>query len=89
MQCPLMKFSCCCFTPKVILMALGFLGLAIGILSAFWPKHSIRFYQWIMKQFNWQVAPIDEAREMRNTKVLGFFLILLSVGIFMVVRSRF
>lgn len=78
MQCPLMRFSCCCLTPKVLFIALGVLGLAVGIFSAIWPRRSIGLYQGIMERFNWKVQPIDEAREVRNTAYLGFFLALLS-----------
>jgi len=56
------------------------LGLAVGVLSAIWPRRSIGLYQWIMERFNWRVTPIDEAREVRNTVFLGAFLALLSGG---------
>lgn len=79
-QCPLSRI-CCCMSPKILLMAIGFLGIALGVLSTFWPRRSIGLYQWIMKQFNWHVAPIDETREVRNTAQLGFLLTLLSLGI--------
>ena len=81
-QCPFSSISCCCIlSPKVIFLALGVLGLAIGILSAFWPKRSIGLYQWIMERYNWKVTPIDEAREVRNTARLGFLLGVLSAAI--------
>ena len=80
MQCRLMRYSCCCLTPKVFFIGLGLLGLAVGVLSAIWPRRSIGLYQWIMERFNWRVTPIDEAREVRNTVFLGAFLALLSGG---------
>ena len=60
---------------------LGVVAVVIGGLSAAAPRRSIRLYQWIMERFNWRVSPIDEAREMRNTRLLGVFLILLSVAL--------
>lgn len=81
MQCPLMKFSCCCLSPKFFLMALGAAGLVLGVLSAFRPRRSIALYQWIMERFNWKVVPLDESREVRNTARLGALLGFLSLGL--------
>lgn len=53
------------------------LVLVLGIFSAAAPGRSIGFYQWIMARFNWRVQPIDEAREIRMTRVMGWVLILL------------
>jgi hypothetical protein len=70
-------------------MTLGCLGVALGILSTLWPKRSIGLYQWIMERFNWRVVPIDEAREVKNTRILGVILIYLSLAIFVIVHCRF
>ena len=53
----------------------GILALGIGLLSAVSPRKSIGLYQWIMARFNWRVTPIDEAREIRTTRLLGILLI--------------
>ena len=63
--------------------AAEFVGIAaflLGALSAVAPTRSIRLYQWIMAQLNWRVSPIDEQREIRNTKLLGVLLVLLSLA---------
>lgn len=84
MQCPLMSLSsCCCYSMlKPVLAALAVAGVAVGILSAGWPGRSIGLYQWIMERFNWRMAPIDLAREIRNTRVLGVLLTVLSLALF-------
>ena len=87
MQCPLN--SGCLMSPKFVFLGIGCLGFALGLLSAVWPQRSIGLYQWIMERFNWKVSPIDEAREVRNTRVLGIALAALSLGIFFMVFSRF
>ena len=56
-------------------------ALAVGALSAVAPGRSIAFYQWIMARCNWRVAPIDDARELRNTRLLGTILIGLSLAL--------
>ena len=87
MQCPL---SGCCFaSPKCVFLMVGCLGFSLGVLSALSPRRSIGFYQWIMERFNWRVAPIDELREVRNTRILGFFLTLLSLVMMGIAFYRF
>ncbi|MFA5159384.1 MAG: hypothetical protein WC484_02645 [Candidatus Omnitrophota bacterium] len=87
MQCPLASY--CCMSPESVFLGIGCLGLVLGILSVVRPKQSIGLYQWIMKCFNWKVAPIDEPREVRNTRVLGVVLVVLSLVIFFMAFSRF
>ncbi len=87
MQCPLS--SGCWMSPKFIFLGVGCLGLAVGILSVVQPKRSIGLYQWIMERFNWKVTPIDEAREIRNTRILGAVLTALSLVIFFMTFSCF
>jgi len=74
---------------KFVFFGIACLGLGLGILSAFWPKRSIGLYQWIMERFNWKVVPIDELREIRNTRILGIALVTLSFAILLAVFSRF
>jgi hypothetical protein len=87
MQCPLRSW--CFMLPKLIFIGIGCLGLALGVLSVVWPKRSIGFYQWIMERFNWKVTPIDEPREVRNTRILGAVLVALSLILFFMVFSCF
>ena len=59
--------------------ATGMVTMALGAFSAAAPAASIRLYQRIMEWFNWRVVPIDERRELRNTKTLGLLLVGLSL----------
>jgi hypothetical protein len=76
-------------SPRFIFFGIGYLGLALGIFSAAWPKRSIGLYQGIMERFNWKVTPIDEPREVRNTRTLGGILVALSLVLFYMVFFRF
>ena len=80
MQC--LVSNCCCMSPKFAFLILGISGSGLGILSAVWPARSIGLYQSIMERFNWKVVPIDLAREIRNTRILGMILAALSLAIF-------
>lgn len=57
----------------------GALALGLGLLSALAPRRSIGLYQRIMAWFNWRAEPLNEAREVRNTRWLGVLLIGLAV----------
>ena len=57
----------------------GVAALVLGCLSVVAPMRSIALYQWIMARLNWRVSPIDEVREVRNTRLLGGLLIFLSL----------
>jgi len=61
--------------------AVGTVGFAFGLFSAFWPRRSINFYEWLMARINWQARPIDEAKEIRNTRALGWLLIGMSLAL--------
>ncbi len=61
---------------------IGVFSFLIGAWSLLSPAKSIGFYIWIMAKFNWTVRPIDEARELRNTRFGGLMLVLLSMIIF-------
>ena len=64
----------------------GVVALLVGVMSTASPQHSMRLYQWIMARCNWRVEPIDRAREIRNTRLLGALLTLLSLALLW--RSR-
>jgi hypothetical protein len=86
MQCPL--GSCCFMAVKLVFLGIGCLGIVVGVLSVVWPKKSIGLYQWMMERFNWKVAPINEAHEVRNTRILGTILAVLSLTIFFMIFYR-
>ena len=60
---------------------IGGAGLVFGIFTALLPRQSIALYQWIMARINWRVSPIDEAHEIRTTRILGVFLTLTSLAL--------
>lgn len=70
-----------------VLYAISFAGIWVGFLSLFSPARSIRLYQAIMRWFNWKVEPIDERREIRNTKWLGMLMAILSFAIAAILLS--
>ena len=57
---------------------IGAFGIFLGTLSFLLPERSIKLYQWLMRNFSWRVEPIDYKRELRNTRVLGLLLLIIS-----------
>ena len=64
---------------------LGTSGVLLGIFSFLWPVQSIRLYQEIMQRFHWRADPLDFKREVRNTRFLGFAMLLLSLLLLLLV----
>jgi len=64
---------------RIALAAIAVSDLLLGRLSVAAPRRSIELYQRLMARFNWRVSPIDEARELRNTRGLGAVLLALSL----------
>ena len=63
---------------KLVLTLISFFGVLLGVFSSVFPDRSIKLYQWIMRNFNWRVEPIHYERELRNTRVLGALMALVS-----------
>lgn len=55
-------------------------SLFFGIFTAAWPRHSIGLYVEIMRWFNWRASPINEAHELKTTRILGVILVLLGLA---------
>ncbi len=72
---------------KIILYLIASIGIALGVLSAFSPKRSIKLYQIMMQSFNWRVEPINWIREIRNTKWFGYLMAILSFLIFVILLT--
>lgn len=84
MQCPL---AGCLMNPKYISFAMDLVGLVMGVLSLTRPRQSIGLYQRTMERLNWKVMPINEVSEIRNTRIRGFILIVVTLGVFYAVFS--
>lgn len=90
MQCPFSNMFCeYSIWMKILFYVLAAVSFLMGLLSLGWPDRSIRLYQWMMERFNWRVFPINEAREITNTKHLGIGLILLGLALAIITLLKF
>ena len=67
----------------VIEFFIGFLALLQGIFALTAARGCIQFFQGICFHLNWRVEPVDWAKELRNTKLLGTLLIVLAIMVFL------
>ncbi|MBI2870985.1 MAG: hypothetical protein HYY14_04665 [Candidatus Omnitrophica bacterium] len=51
--------------------AISVTSFFLGVSAAIAPNAVIQLYQWIMRNFNWDVRPVDFEKELRNTRLLG------------------
>jgi len=63
-----------------ILILFSTIGLAVGAFMVINPALSIEIQRRFYCRINWKIEPISLSKEIRNTRVMGWFLIILSVA---------
>jgi len=66
------------FLPIFILFSI--FGIAIGFFLTFNPQLAIELQRRFYARINWQIEPISMSKEIRNTRLMGVFLILLGIA---------
>jgi len=64
------------FLPLLILMA--FVSLLLGFFLFLKPASAIELQRRFYEKINWKIEPISIPKEIRNTKLMGLFLIILA-----------
>jgi len=54
------------------------LGIAIGLVMFFKPAAVIEFQRKFYAKINWRIEPISMPKEIRNTRLMGLFLVLVT-----------
>lgn len=52
-------------------------SIVCGLLCAKYPDKAILFQQRFYLKINWRIEPVSLKKEIRNTRIMGLFLILL------------
>lgn len=52
------------------------LGLSVGLFLFFKPSLAIEIQRRFYEKINWKIEPISMQKEIRNTKIMGLFLII-------------
>lgn len=61
---------------KIIIVLVACFGLCMGLFLMFRPASAIRLQQGFYARINWRMTPISLEKEIRNTRLMGAFLIL-------------
>jgi uncharacterized membrane protein HdeD (DUF308 family) len=62
---------------SVVLISL--IGIAIGLFFLFNPAVTIKIQKQFYEKINWKIEPISMPKEIRNTRMMGLFLIIFSL----------
>jgi len=63
-----------------IFLAVWMLSTLFGIYVLRRPERIIKFQQWAYALVNWRMEPIDYPKEVRNTRLMGLFLVLFALA---------
>lgn len=74
----------------VIIYLAAIFCLSVGFLTATNPKLIIEFQIKFYKMINWRIEPISMSKEIRNTRIMGIFLVIVAIGtIAYTLKSKF
>jgi hypothetical protein len=80
--------------PKAIFLFLtifilfSIFGIVIGFFLAFNPQLAIELQRRFYAKINWRIEPISMSKEIRNTRLMGGFLIILTIATLLIVIIR-
>ncbi|MFH1076431.1 MAG: hypothetical protein V1753_06265 [Pseudomonadota bacterium] len=64
----------------LIMLAVG-MSLAVGLVVFLKPEAVIEFQRRFYEKINWRVEPISMPKEIRNTKIMGLFLVVIALAV--------
>jgi len=64
---------------KVLIFIFSFGGLVVGLFLIANPYLGIEIQRRFYEKINWKIEPISLSREIRNTRLIGWFLLILSI----------
>lgn len=64
----------------LILILFSLFGIVIGFFLASNPQLAIELQRRFYARINWRIEPISMSKEIRNTRLMGVFLILLCIA---------
>jgi Trk-type K+ transport system membrane component len=72
-----------------IFIIFSIFGLGAGFLCAINPEQAIEIQRRFYEKINWNIEPISVSKEIRNTRAMGLFLIILVViALFLVLTNN-
>lgn len=65
----------------LFLILFSLIGLGIGVFMVIRPALAIEIQRRFYEKINWRIEPISMPREIRNTRIMGYFLVLLLIAL--------
>lgn len=63
----------------LIMLGVG-VSAAVGVFLFFRPVAAIEVQRRFYEKINWRIEPISMTKEIRNTKIMGLFLVIISLA---------
>ena len=67
------------FVSLLILLAVTIINICLGLFLMRRPASAFELQKRFYEKINWRIEPISVDREIRNTRVMGIFLIVVTV----------
>lgn len=74
--------------PKILIL-FSFSAIVIGFVLFLNPAFAIEMQRRFYEKINWRIEPISMQKEIRNTKIMGLFLITVGLLTLVSITSRF
>ena len=89
-QLSLMIFSkCSCsagrICPFCVQLTISVIAILFGALISWKPRKTIDIQSALYRPFNWKLEPISMEKEIRNTRIMGAFVLIVGILTFMYV----
>ena len=65
---------------KEITLLVSAVGIIIGQFVFFKPELTIEIQRKFYEKINWRIEPISMQKEIRNTKIMGAFLVVVAIA---------
>jgi hypothetical protein len=75
--------------PFPILILISIVSIASGLFFFLRPGQAIEFQRRFYEKINWRIEPISIPKELRNTRLMGIFLILLALSTIIFALTKF
>jgi len=71
-----------------IAMFFSLIGFCVGLLLIFKPTLAIEIQKRFYEKINWKIEPVSMQKEIRNTRIMGWFLIILLIAILVLILAN-
>ena len=78
------------YAPLPILILIFVFSFSIGFLLTVKPSLAIEIQRRVYEKINWRIEPISMSKEIRNTKIMGVLLIVITLAaiIYMLIATK-